>query len=168
MTIGSNIFTAGNVTLGTRYLFARFQSSAFSSQLDFTTLSISFIFRNPNKSVDCTVLPVFTISLFDFKGKNIYSQTLSNQEACPKFSTHLYSINVTGNTKISAGSSSSFFITLEKPAQNLVITPSCVSSAISFSPQQIVFERYSSTKATFNITAANGLSGQYNVTFAKT
>lgn len=168
MTIGSDIFPASNVTLGTRYLFARFQSSGFTSQLDFTTFNISFVFRNPNKSIDCTVLPVFTISLFDFKGKTIYSQSLSNQVTCPTFSTRLYAINVTGNTKISAGSSSPFFITLEKPAKNLIITPSCESSAISFSPQSIIFERYSSTKAVFNITAANGLSGQYNVTFSKT
>lgn len=42
-----------------------------------------------------------------------------------------------------------------------------MSSAISFSPQSIVFERYSTTKASFNITVANGLSGQFNVTFSK-
>lgn len=167
MSVGSDVFTATNITLGTRYLFAIFETNAFNAQLEFTTFNISFIFRNPNKSVDCTVVPVFTISLFDFKGKNIYAETLSNKAGCPTFSTRLYAINVTGNTKISAGSSSTFYITLEKPAKDLTITPSCVSSAISFSPQQVVFERYKTTSATFNITAANGLSGRFNVTFSK-
>lgn len=54
------------------------------------------------------------------------------------------------------------------PAEHLVITPSCTSSAISFNPSTITFEKYSSTQQIFNISAANGLSGEYNVTFTKT
>lgn len=139
MTIGANTYQATNVTMASRYLFAVFPESTFSSQLTFTTFSISFTFRNPNRTVDCTVLPVFVISLFDFKSNSIYSQTLSNNVICPNLTTYLYGINITGNTKISAGSSSPFFVTLEQPAYSLSITPSCASSAISFSPATIVF-----------------------------
>lgn len=116
LTISGNNYTASNVTMSTRYLYAVFSNNTFTSQINFTTFNITFMFRNPNFSLDCSVLPVFTISLFDFKGKSIYAQTLSNNKVCPTFSTYLYTINVTGNTKISAGSSSQFIVSLEKPA----------------------------------------------------
>ena len=92
---------------------------------------------------------------------------MSNNDICPNFSTRLYSINVTGNTQISAGSSSTFYATLEQPAANLTIVPSCASSAISFSPAQLVFSNYDSKAKTFTISAANGLTGSFEVTFAK-
>ena len=138
-TTGTSNFSTTDIRLTTRYLFAVFEKTMFTSQVNFTSFKISFMFRNPNKTVDCTVLPVFTVSLFDFKGKSIYAQTLSNNEVCPTFTTRLYEINVTGNTKISAGSSSPFYVTLEKPAKNLTITPLCESSAISFRPASITF-----------------------------
>jgi hypothetical protein len=116
LNIGANTYTATNVTMSPQYLFATLPLNAFTTQVNFTAFNISFLFRNPNSSIDCTVLPVFTISLFDFKGNSIYGQTLSNNLICPTFSTYLYSINVTGNTKISAGSSSTFIITLQQPA----------------------------------------------------
>jgi hypothetical protein len=86
---------------------------------------------------------------------------------CPALTTKLFDINVTGNTKIPAGSSSTFYINIEKPAQNLSITPLCESSAISFSPATINFLDYKSTTQTFLVNAANGLSGFFNVTFSK-
>lgn len=52
-------------------------------------------------------------------------------------------------------------------SKNLTITPSCPSSAISFSPPSIVFLNYASTDEIFNISAANGLSGNFEVTFTK-
>ena len=59
------------------------------------------------------------------------------------------------------------YITLEKPAQNLTITPQCQSSAISFSPATLSFLDYKTTSQTFMVNAANGLSGSFNVTFLK-
>ena len=79
MSIGSDVYTSNNVTLSTRHLFAIYEPSAFPTQVDFTTFNVSFWFRNPNETIDCTILPVFTISLFDFKGNSMYSQTLSNK-----------------------------------------------------------------------------------------
>lgn len=162
------IYTSTNITLTTGKLFAVFTLSAFSSQVIFTNFTINFLFRNPTRDIACTVDPVFQISLFDFKGNSIFVQSLSNNIACPTFTTKLYAINVTGNTKISAGSSSTFIVSLEQPAQYLAITPICVSSAISFSPSTIVFSNYASTTQNFTISAANGLQGSYNVTFNKT
>lgn len=168
LTIGTTVYQATNVSIGKRRLFGVFSQSVFPTQLDFSIFNVSFEFRNPNKSVDCSVDPIFTVSLFNFKTNSIYSQTLSNREACPTFTTHLYSINVTGNTKIPAGSSVPFRVTLEKAASNLTIIPTCASSAISFSPTQIYFTNYASNYQEFNISAANGLNGSFNVTFIKT
>lgn len=112
VTISGNTYSASNITMSNRYLFAVFPNNSFNSQINFTTFNITFMFRNPNISLDCTVLPVFTLTMFDFKSRSIYAQTLSNNKVCPTFSTYLYSINVTGNTKISAGSSSQFIISL--------------------------------------------------------
>ena len=112
VSISGNTYSASNITMSNRYLFAVFPNNSFNSQINFTTFNITFMFRNPNISLDCTVLPVFTLTMFDFKSRSIYAQTLSNNKVCPTFSTYLYSINVTGNTKISAGSSSQFIISL--------------------------------------------------------
>jgi len=111
-TIAGTNYTASNITMSTQYLYAVLSNNAFNNQLNFTSFSITFMFRNPNVTIDCTVSTVFTISLFDFKGKSIYAQTLANNKVCPSFSTYLYTINVTGNTKISAGSSSQFIVSL--------------------------------------------------------
>ena len=151
-----------------RYLFARFTHNAFSSQLTFTSFTVAFNFRNPNKSIDCTVTPVFEFSLFDFKGNSIFAQTLSNNQICPTLRDRLFSVNVTGNTKISAGSSNSFIVSIEKPSEYLAVTPSCTSSAISFTPSVVTFKDFKSTQETFNISAAVGLSGYFNITFTKT
>jgi hypothetical protein len=167
LTINGVTYSTSNVQLSTLNLFARFANTTFSSSVVYTSFSISFQFRNPNQSIDCTVNPVFTISLFDFKGNSIYAQTLSNNIVCPTFTTYLYGINITGNTKIPAGSSETFTVSLSKPALNLTITPSCTSSAISFTPSSIQFLNYVSTSQTFAINVANGLSGSYNVTYTK-
>jgi hypothetical protein len=165
--IGGTTYTATNITMSERHLFAVLPYSAFTTQVDFSSFNVEFVFRNPNVAIDCSVVPVFTVSLFDFKGQSIYAQTLSNNQVCPTFTTRLYAINVTGNTKISAGSASNFYITLEKPAKNLTITPQCASSAISFRPTSITFENYTGVAKTFQISVANGLSGSFNVTFTK-
>ena len=167
LTISGNNYTASNITMSTGYLYAVFSATAFTSQINFTTFNITFMFRNPNVSIDCTNSPVFTISLFDFKSRSIYAQSLSNNNVCPSLSVYLASINVNGNTKIPAGSSSQFIVSLEKAAQNLTIVPACTSSAISFSPATILFTNYSQLNQTFNITAANGLSGNFTITFTK-
>jgi hypothetical protein len=74
---------------------------------------------------------------------------------------------VTGNTKISAGSASTFVVSIERPASYLAITPSCSNSAISFLPSVIVFRNFTSVTQSFTISAAVGLSGNFNVTFSK-
>ena len=58
-------------------------------------------------------------------------------------------------------------MTLARPAKNLTITPTCDSSAISFNPTSINFADYKDNTKTFEVIAANGLSGSYNVTFSK-
>jgi len=78
MTVGGTLYTTTNITLSELHMFVVFPASAFSSQVDFTSLVVSFSFRNPRKVIDCKATPIFTISLFDFKGKSIYAQTLSN------------------------------------------------------------------------------------------
>lgn len=106
--------------------------------------------------------------MFDFKGNSVFAQTLSNNQICPTLRDRLFSVNVTGNTKISAGSSNAFIVSIEKPSEYLAVTPSCTSSAISFSPSVVTFKDFKSTQATFNISAAVGLSGYFNITFTKT
>lgn len=113
ITINTIVYTSNNITLSPGYLFATFAPSTFTSQLSFTTFKVDFIFRNPNSSIDCSAIPVFVISLFDFKGNSIFGQTLSNNKVCPTLNNRLYTINITGNTKISAGSSSVFVVSIE-------------------------------------------------------
>jgi hypothetical protein len=48
LTIGGVNYTSSSISLATGYLFARFNSSAFTSQLTFSSFSIGFQFRNPN------------------------------------------------------------------------------------------------------------------------
>jgi hypothetical protein len=142
LIINGNTYSASQLKMTSRYLFAPIPQTLFTAQVDFTTFNISFVFRNPNKTIDCKITPVFTISLFDFKGNSLYAQTLSNNQVCPTFTTHLFDIKVTGNTKIAAGASSVFYVTLAKRARNLTITPACDSSAISFRPASIDFLDY--------------------------
>ena len=108
LVINGNTYDASQLRMTSRYLFAPIPRSLFTTQIDFTTFNVVFDFRNPKKAIDCKVNPVFTISLFDFKGNSIYSQTLSNNQVCPTFTTKLFDIKVTGNTKIAAGASSTF------------------------------------------------------------
>lgn len=167
LVINSVTYSATNITMKSQYLFARLPANAFTSQVSVTSLTISFNFRNPNQSINCTVSPVYLITFFDFLGNSIFGQTLSNNQICPTLTNRLFAINVTGNTKISAGTSTNFIVTLEKPAYYLAITPSCTSSAISFTPSIIVFQNFTSTTANFLISAAVGLNGNYNITFSK-
>ena len=159
LKINGGTYSSTSIQMASRYVFAVFPSSIFTAQLDFSTLNISFAFRNPNQTINCSVTPVFTISIFDFKGNNLYAQSLSNNKVCPNLTTHLFAIKVTGNTRISAGTSSTFYVTLEKPAKNLTVTPASDTSAISFKPETITFTNYSRTSQTFKVIAANGLSG---------
>ena len=110
---------------------------------------------------------MFKVSLFDFKSNIISAQSLSNNQLCPSLTDRLFGINITGNTKISAGSSSTFTISLEKPSYYLASTPVTTSSAISFSPSTIVFSNFTSTLQNFTINVATGLNGSYNITFTK-
>ena len=142
MTINGNEYNSTNIRLASRYLLAVFNSTLFSSQVDFSTLTVKFAFKNPNETINCSITPVFTVSLFDFKSNSIYAQTLSNNQICPNMTTYLFDINITGNTRISAGSSSNFLINLAKPAKNMTIIASCDSSAISFQPTNITFINY--------------------------
>jgi hypothetical protein len=160
-------YAASNINIKYPYLFARLPTNAFTAQVSVTSLTVSFNFKNPNKSIDCTVSPVYLITFFDFLGNTIFGQTLSNNQICPSLTSRLFAINVAGNTKISAGTSTSFIVTIEKPASYLAITPACTSSAISFIPSVIIFRDFTSTTATFSISAAVGLTGSYNVTFSK-
>lgn len=168
ITINSVEFTSTDVTLTTGYLFAVFADSTFTSQIKFTSVQVKFQFRNPNNAIDCTSTPVYVVSLFDFKGNSIFAQTLSNNQVCPTLDDRHYTISITGNTDISAGSSEVFTISLEEGASELSITPSCESNAISFNPATITFTDYSVTTATFTISAATSLSGSFKVTFSKT
>ena len=167
LTINSVVYVATNITMKPRYLFARLPLTAFTGQVSFTSITISFNFRNPNKSLDCSVTPVFRISIFDFQANSIFAQTLSNNQVCPTLSNRLYTINVTGNTKFPAGSSTQFIVTIERPAYYLAITPACTSSAITFTPSVVVFRNFTSTSINFTISAAIGLSGNFNITFSK-
>ena len=112
ITINSVKYTSTMITLIPGRLFAQFTENTFASQVTFSSLLAEFEFRNPNKSIDCSVQPVFKVSLFDFKGNNINAQSLSNNQICPELTNRLFGINVTGNTKISAGSSSVFIISI--------------------------------------------------------
>jgi hypothetical protein len=131
-------------------------------------MTIAFNFKNPNKTIDCSVTPVYVISFFDFQANSLFAQTLSNNQICPTLNNRLYAINVTGNTKIPAGSSTTFVVSIERPASYLAITPVCSNSAISFLPSVIVFSNFTSVTQNFTISAAVGLSGNFNVTFSKT
>jgi len=105
ITINGQLYQSTNVTLTPLNLFASLSPTAFTAQISFTSIQVSFAFRNPNSSIDCSSSSAYTISLFDFKGNSIFAQTLSNNKICPALDNRLYSISVAGNTKISAGSS---------------------------------------------------------------
>lgn len=112
LTINSVTYPATNITMKSQYLFARLPANTFTSQITVTSLTISFNFRNPNKTIDCTITPVYLITFFDFLGNSIFGQTLSNNQICPTLTNRLFTINVDGNTKIPAGTSNTFIITL--------------------------------------------------------
>lgn len=73
LTIGGVLYVSNNVTLSELNMFAVFKASDFTTQVNFSSLSVAFEFRNPKKVIDCTVTPIFTISLFDFKSRSIYA-----------------------------------------------------------------------------------------------
>ena len=74
-----------------------------TDEVAFNSIKIEFDFRNPITALDCSVLPVFTLSILDFKLNAILAETLSNNIECPEFKDSLYGINITGNVKIQAG-----------------------------------------------------------------
>ena len=78
LVINGQFYNSTNIRMANRYLFAVLPSTIFTSQLDFTTFNLTFIFRNPNETINCNINPAFVVSLFDLKGNNIYAQTLSN------------------------------------------------------------------------------------------
>lgn len=116
-----------------------------TSEVSFSSLSVAFDFRNPITALDCSVLPVFTLSILDFKLNAILAETLSNNIECPEFKDSLYGINITGNLKIQAGEIETFTIKLEEPAYFLNITPVSPTPTITFHPSSIVFRNYSET-----------------------
>ena len=83
LTINSTTFTATNLTLTPLHLFAYFPANAFPTDVSTTTLTASFDFKNPNKSLECSGDSGFLVSFFDFKANSIAAETLSNNEACP-------------------------------------------------------------------------------------
>ena len=74
-----------------------------TQEVFFSAITILFEFRNPKVALNCDVLPVFTISILDFKLNAIRAESLSNNIECPEFKDRLYGINITGNIKIQAG-----------------------------------------------------------------
>ena len=145
-------------------LMSRF---SIAPALSFSTLGISFAFRNPAQNIDCSIVPVFVVSLFDFKYNNILAQTYSNNLECPSFNGNLYAINVTGNLQLQTNSVNVFTISLEKSAAFLKITPVSSNSAITFQPTSIVFQNYSSTVQQFKITVLQPVLGSYDISFLK-
>jgi hypothetical protein len=73
LTINAVTYTATNITLKSQYIFATFPLNTFTSQLTFTTFGLAFNFRNPNKTIDCSVTPVYVISFFDFQSNNLFA-----------------------------------------------------------------------------------------------
>ena len=92
LTLGSTDFVSTpTMTNGT--ITSKF---TISSPVSFNSASIDFLFRNPSQPIDCSIVPVFVISLFDFTMNTIVAETLSNNIECPEFNSRLYNINVTG------------------------------------------------------------------------
>ena len=58
---------------------------------------ITFTFVNPSNSINCSVTPIFSISLLDFKRNSLIAETLGNNIECPEFTDKLYQVNVSGN-----------------------------------------------------------------------
>jgi hypothetical protein len=73
MTIGGTLYSTTNVTLSELNMFAVFPASDFTTQVNFTSITVDFEFRNPKIAINCKKTPIFTISLFDFKGRSIYA-----------------------------------------------------------------------------------------------
>ena len=49
-----------------------------TSEVSFSEIHITFEFRNPKVALNCDILPVFTVSILDFKLNSILAETLSN------------------------------------------------------------------------------------------
>ena len=49
-----------------------------TAALEFTDILVEFEFVNPSRPLDCSLLPAFTVSLFDFTLNSIKAETLSN------------------------------------------------------------------------------------------
>lgn len=91
-----------------------------------------------------------------------------NNKDCVLFTNRLYTVRVEGNSVINSGTVANYTIILEKPADNLTITPSTTSSAITFEPASIVFSNYTTNVTTFVMKAAPSLTGNYTIRFTKT
>jgi hypothetical protein len=164
LTLGTTLFSSSDIYMVEGKLMAKYNITNYQS---FSQVKVNFNFRNPNVDINCNS-STFVISLFDFKQNSILAETVGNNAACLTLSGTLYSIKISGNSLITAGNVSTYSIQLDKPAKYLLITPKTTTSAISFSPSQILFQNYSSSLQSFNITSSPAFSGNFVIQFGKT
>ena len=68
--------------------------------VEFKQAIITFTFVNPSNSINCSVTPIFSISLLDFKRNSLIAETLGNNIECPEFTHKIYQVNVSENAYI--------------------------------------------------------------------
>ena len=115
LTLGSVVYTASaHLINGT--MIVEYRTTA---AVEFSQIVVSFNFVNPSRPLNCSLLPSFTVSIFDFTLNSIKAETLSNNIECPVFRNQLFAVNISGSSQMEAGSVYKFTISIEKPAKLL-------------------------------------------------
>ena len=79
ITLGSDVYEDVPEMIS-GLLLVRFKVTAV---VEFTSMQVEFDFRNPETALNCEVLPVFKLSIIDFKLNSIRAETISNYVDCP-------------------------------------------------------------------------------------
>lgn len=115
LTLGSDDYTSeAHLINGT--IIVEYNTLA---AVDFSDILVEFEFINPNRALDCTQVPVFTISLFDFTLNSIIAETLGNNIECPEFSNKLFEVNISGSSQMEAGTVYEYTVSIEESAEYL-------------------------------------------------
>ncbi|EAR88802.2 hypothetical protein TTHERM_00262980 (macronuclear) [Tetrahymena thermophila SB210] len=139
-----------------------------------STQNISLVFNqliNPNLQYSCQANDInqFKFKIFDWNSGDILFVTSPSidDKNCISFVKNYFSIDISGPLVVNPGLSYKYTITLEKPADSLLIIPNSPTGSILFDPQVIDMSNFVSSQATFTIKYRSDLlPSNYVVTFS--
>ncbi|KAL4505422.1 hypothetical protein ABPG72_002484 [Tetrahymena utriculariae] len=126
---------------------------------------------NPNLQYSCQANDInqFKIKIFNWNSGDILFVTSPSidDKNCISFVRNYFNIDVSGPLVVNPGLSYKYTITLEKPADSLVIIPNSPTGSILFDPQVIDMSNFISSQATFTIKYRSDLlPSNYVITFS--